>query len=309
MAREIRVGIIGISEGNGHPFSFSAIINGYSEEGLRESGWPVIYEYVRRRDPSEFGIAGLKITHAWTQDPETTARLCRACRIPNQSASLEDMTGQVDAVILARDDYENHFAMAMPFLEAGLPVFIDKPLTLDIGELRVFVPYLESGRLFSCSAMRFARELDDVRASLSSYGQLKLVRGAVLNSWEKYGVHLLDAVFSFLPSTAVAVTSLEAHHFSVAVSLSDGSLLQIDALGDCPKTFSIDIWGSHGRSSYEINDNFSMFRRMLCAFARGIESATPAIDPQATIDIMRILMAGQIARSEKRKVMLDEIKL
>ena len=147
----------------------------------------------------------------------------------------EDMIGQVDAVILARDDYENHFAMAMPFLEAGLAVFIDKPLTLDIEELRAFRPYLESGRLFSCSGMRYARELDDVRASLKDYGALKLVRGAVLNSWEKYGVHLLDAVFSFLPSSAVSVSALEASHFSVAVSLNDGCLLQIDALGQMPE--------------------------------------------------------------------------
>ena len=33
--------------------------------------------------------------------------------------------------------------MAQPFLEAGLPVFIDKPLSLDISELRAFKPYLE----------------------------------------------------------------------------------------------------------------------------------------------------------------------
>ena len=30
----VRVGMIGMSEGNGHPFSFSAIINGYDDDGL-----------------------------------------------------------------------------------------------------------------------------------------------------------------------------------------------------------------------------------------------------------------------------------
>jgi hypothetical protein len=34
------VGILGLSEGNGHPFSFSAIINGYDDVGLTEGGWP-----------------------------------------------------------------------------------------------------------------------------------------------------------------------------------------------------------------------------------------------------------------------------
>ena len=32
------IGIIGLSEGNGHPFSYSSIINGYSPEGLAASG-------------------------------------------------------------------------------------------------------------------------------------------------------------------------------------------------------------------------------------------------------------------------------
>ena len=52
----MRVGIIGLSPGNGHPFSFAAIINGYDHSGLAASGWPGIYQYVKRRDPSEFGI-------------------------------------------------------------------------------------------------------------------------------------------------------------------------------------------------------------------------------------------------------------
>src|SRR6202142_2691783 len=99
------IGIIGMSEGNGHPFSYSSIINGYSPEGLAASGWNGIYEYVRRRHASEFGICGWSITHAWTQNLETTQKLCAACRIPNIVSDYQDLLGKVDAVIIARDDY------------------------------------------------------------------------------------------------------------------------------------------------------------------------------------------------------------
>ena len=34
MAKDINLGLIGISEGNGHPYSWSAIINGYNEAYL-----------------------------------------------------------------------------------------------------------------------------------------------------------------------------------------------------------------------------------------------------------------------------------
>lgn len=305
----IKLGIIGISEGNGHPFSFSAIINGYDNAGLANSGWSVIYDYVRRRDQSEFGIADVRVTHAWTQDSKVTRKLCDACCIPNLVSSPDEMIGKVDAVIIARDDYENHFTMAMPFLKDGMHVFVDKPLSLDVDELRSFLPYLESGKLMSCSGMRYAKELDEPRANLAEYGKIRLVRGAVLNSWEKYGVHLLDGIFHTTKKQPVSVVALESSHLSISVQMDDGSLLQLDALGEVPKCFRIDIFGDRKISFHEISDNFSMFRRTLWHFCQSINNGRPAIDPQQTLDIMRLLIAGKLAQLEKRKVFLNEIQI
>ena len=302
-------GIIGVSEGNGHPFSYGSIINGYSEAGLAASGWPGIHDYVRRRHASEFGIDGWSISHAWTQDPATTARLCAACRIAHAAGDYREFLGAVDAVIIARDDHENHFAMARPFLEAGLPVFVDKPLSLDPAELRAFRPYLESGRLMSCSGMRYARELDEPRADLAPWGRLKLIRGAIVLSWEKYGVHLLEAILAVTPAHPVSVRMLPAAHVSAAVSLDDGVLVQIDALGESPRAFRVELFGSQRLSTVEITDNFSMFRRMLWQFAESIRTGRPAIPAARTLEIMRVLIAGRMARAENREVSLDEIQL
>lgn len=303
----LRVGILGMSEGNGHPFSFSAIVNGFSHEGMAASGWPGIHDYLRRRDASEFGGLGLRVTHAWTQDATVTVALCRACLVPHAVDRPEAMIGQVDAVILARDDHERHLAMATPFLEAGLPVFIDKPLTLDPAELTAFRPYLESGQLMSCSGMRFARELDVPRAGLAAYGELRLLRGAILNDWERYGVHLVDAVLGLTPARPLAVTPLPARHASLGIALDDGALLQIDALGDVGPCFRLDLFGSGQVSSHEIRDNFSMFRRMLFHFAEGVRTGRPAVPPSDTLASIRLLIAGRRARAEERTVHLDEI--
>jgi Oxidoreductase family, NAD-binding Rossmann fold len=303
------VGIIGISEGNGHPFSFSAIINGYSPEGLAASGWPGISDYVRRRHPSEFGIDGWRVTHAWTQEPETTKRLCAAANIEHAVSAPGAFLGAVDAVIIARDDFEHHRKLAQPFLEAGLPVFLDKPLSVDLDDLRFFRPYLEKGQLMSCSGMRYARELDEPRADLASFGELKLIRGAIVLSWEKYGVHLLDAVFNLTPAHAVSVRMLPAAHASAVIRLDNGVLFQIDALGECARTFHIDLYGTQRNGAYDITDNFSMFRRTLWNFFNSIREGRPAIPPERTLEIMCILIAGRISQKEKREVLLDEIAL
>jgi predicted dehydrogenase len=302
-------GIIGISEGNGHPFSYSSIINGYDSEGLAASGWPGIYEYVRRRHASEFGLDGWTITHAWTQDSESTKKLCAACRIPHGVGEYKDLLGKVDAVIIARDDYQIHFQMAMPFLEAGLPVFVDKPLSLDVSELRAFKPYLEKGQLMSCSGMRYSRELDEPRADLAAYGRLKLIRGAIVLSWENYGVHLLEAILAVTPARPVSVRMLPAEHASAVVRLDDGVLIQIDALGECARTFHVELFGTQRTGAFDITDNFSMFRRMLWQFAESIRTGRPAIPCERTLEIMRVLMAGRVARQESREVLLNEIQL
>lgn len=305
-----RIGVIGISDGNGHPFSYSSIINGYSDNGLADSGWPGIYNYVRRRHASEFGLGEWKVTHAWTQHPETTQRLCAAASIGAAVEDYQQMLGEIDALLLARDDYESHMEIARPFLEAGLPVFIDKPLSIDPAELRAYRPWLESGQLMSCSGMRYARELDEPRAALASYGQLKLIRGAVVLSWEKYGVHLLDAVLNLTAARPVSVLALGApQHSSALIRLEDGALFQLDALGNGPPTFHVELFGTERTAAFDIVDNFSMFRRMLWEFTHSIQTGVPAIPVEHTLNIMRVLIAGRMSAREKREISLNEITI
>jgi predicted dehydrogenase len=303
----IRVGVIGLSEGNGHPFSMSAIINGYSDEGFAQSGWSGIHDYLKRRHPSEFGMGELRVTHAWTQDPEVTKKLCKASRIDHAARELGEFIGAVDAVILARDDHEKHREMASPFLEAGLPVFIDKPLTLSPDDLAYFRPFLERGQLMSGSAMRFAKELDEVRAEIATYGQVKLIRAAVLNDWARYGVHLLDGLMPLLGGRPVSVAPHEAPHESVAIAIDNGTLVLVDALHDVPKVFRFDIFGTQRLSSHEVTDNFSMFRRMLWQFAEMIRTKRPTIPVDQTLTVVRTLIAGRIAMRERRAVRLDQV--
>lgn len=307
--REIPTAVLGLSPGNGHPFSFSAIINGYNPAELAASGWPGIHDYVRRRDGSEFGLPPLRVTHAWTQDEATTAQLCAACRIPHAVADRDSLVNQVEAVIIARDDHERHWELAGPFLEAGLSVFLDKPLSLDVQELRRFRPYLERGKLMSASGLRFARELDEPRAELADYGRLALVHGSVVLDWEHYGVHMVEAILGLLPARPVAVTAHQCEHASIAIEMDDGTLVLVDALGAVPKIFRLDLHGSARHSTHEITDNFSMFRRLLWHFARMVESGEPPIPPERTLDVMSVLIAGRLARLEHRRVRIDELEL
>jgi predicted dehydrogenase len=305
----IKLGIVGLNEGNGHPFSFSAIINGYDHDGMKASGWDVIYDYLETRDASEFGYDNVQVTHAWTQEPELTQRLARASKIPNVVSELNDMLPEVDGLIIARDDYETHYPLAKAFLEAGKFVFIDKPLSLDVSELKFFKPYLESARLMSCAGARYARELDEIRQGIDSFGDMKLIRGTVVNGMEKYGVHMLDGIFGVTGFRAKSVSCYQSKHTSMMIKNSDDSLIYIDALGDAPKTLQFDFWSDQKRFHAETNDNFSMFRRLLADFISMMRTGKTAVDPGLVLSTMKVLIAANLSRKESREVGIDEITI
>ena len=122
-------------------------------------------------------------------------------------------------------------------------------------------------------------------------------------------MHLLDAVVGILKTPPQWVLALDASHMSVVIGMQGGPLIQIDALGECARTFRLDFYGTRQNSSHDITDNFSMFRRMLWHFHRAVLTGKPAIDPRETLGIMRMLMAGRISRQENRRVFLDEIRV
>ena len=209
----IKIGIIGISEGNGHPYTFSAIINGYNDKYMSLSGWDNIYNYLKERPISDFGIQDSKITHVWTQNIEESKKIAQASKIEHVVEKYDDMIEHVDAVIIARDDYESHKIIAKPFLEAGKHVFIDKPLSLDIDDLIYFKPFIKSGQLMSCSGIKYAPELDKIKRDLKDFGKIKLIRGTTVKSWEKYAIHMLDAIFSVVPFNVKSVQYNNSNHY------------------------------------------------------------------------------------------------
>jgi len=312
------LGVVGVSEGNGHPYSFSAIVNGYDDAAMAAAGWEVIRDYLREADPSEFGFEGVSVTHAWTQDPAETERLRAAARIPNAVEDLEALREAVDAVLLLRDDHERHVELALPFLEAGVPTFVDKPLALDPGDVETLRPYLESGLLMSCSGLRYARELDGPRARVDEYGDLRLVRAAVLNDWAAYGVHMLDAVFGVLDARPTSVRAVEGgggertgrnDHTAVAVTMDDGTLFAVDVLGDVPLTFEVALYGSERTSRHELRDNFRAFRRTLWHFLETVRTGEPLLAPRETLDVLRVLIAGRRSLAAGERVHLDDLEV
>jgi hypothetical protein len=288
----IRLGIVGMSDGNGHPFSFSAILNGYEGEILRSSGWEVIANYLDLVPKADFGNSKARVTHVWTQDLQKSLNISDACKVPNVCRTPDEMIGQVDGVIIARDDWQSHYSIAHKFLTSGIPVFIDKPLTLDLDEIKYFAPYLKTGYLMSCSGFRYAKETANLQLKLKDF---TLVNATVVNDFEKYGIHMLEALTAINPefSNPLEIYRLPGARESFLIHYKNAPPLQLTCLGVSSKVFEIDFFGKKENFSYSITDNYNAFKKTLSMFLIMIETQEAVINPNETISLMLMLIAGK----------------
>lgn len=106
-----RIGIIG-SE-NSHAMAFSRIFNGL-EKGI--------------------DYPDIRVTAIGGQYPEESQKVFEACGLDFIAEDPKEMLGKVDAVMITARNGAFHPEFARPFIEAGLPAFIDKPFANDGGE-------------------------------------------------------------------------------------------------------------------------------------------------------------------------------
>jgi len=280
----IKIGVIGINEGNGHPYSFSAIINGYNDKYMKESGWSNIYNYLKERDKSDFGICNVKVTHIWTQDRKESEKIAKSTFIENVVDNFEDMIDEVDAVMILRDDYETHLKFSKPFLEAGKFVFIDKPLSLDYEELEYFKPFIKNKKLFSASGIKYARELDFLRVKNEDF---HFVRATCIKNWNKYGIHMLDGIFSIVDWKVREVKRVQNNYFLIC---ENEKLIEICMLGKYQlPIFKFEFFGED-YYQVEINDYFTAFKRLIQHFIFMINGKEESLK---SIELMNILIEGQ----------------
>jgi len=66
----IRLAMLGMVEGNGHPYSWSAIINSYNKEEMAKNPYAGITRYLNAQPFESVRVPGVQVTHIWTDDPK-----------------------------------------------------------------------------------------------------------------------------------------------------------------------------------------------------------------------------------------------
>jgi len=297
----IRLGIVGMTEGNGHPYSWSAMFNKFDRDAMpRECPFPVIPVYLAKEDYDTMGIPGAHMDYVACDKRSDAEHVAKLSLIPNVLDDPAEMIGKVDAVIIATDIGGEHVKRAKPFIESGIPLFIDKPLCDNRADLEYFTGLFESGYpLMSSSSMRYCKEFVPYHGgNTRELGELRLVMYGMPKKWETYGIHSLEAIYPIVgPGFESVVNTGSFKRNVVHLKHKRGVDVILTGIYDCGVP-SLVLAGTGGNVEIKSRDSYTSFRNQLVAFVGFLKTGVRPYPWQETAELMKLVIAGIESREQ-----------
>lgn len=279
-----RLGIVGGAE-RFHAKAFTGILNAKDEAAWQEAGFP---PYESRPVPQARIVA---ICDQNLQAAQEIAGMVPGVELVTDRP--EELLGQVDGVLICDDASEQHQKRALLFLEAGLPTFIDKPLSRDPGEAEALLTLAEQhgAPVMSCSALRYSAEL--AALDLAGLGEILTAVAVGSNELVFYGVHPCELLHTVLGPGVRSVRNCGApgqNH--VFLDYADGRSGVLIVREDLAYTFRLTLLGTEGSAHLVIADAGAFYRNMLEQFIVMVRTGEMPIPAASTLEIIRILDAA-----------------
>lgn len=282
-----------MSEGNGHPYSWSAIFNGYDPAYMKDCPYPAIPVYLGEHKFPEDGLSHLgQVTHVWTQDRASSEHIAAAAKIAYVVDEPGDMIGHIDAVLLARDDAENHYEMALPYIQAGLPIFIDKPLALSVSDAKAIIDAEQyKGQVFTCSSLRYAKEMELTETEKEQIGKIHYIEGSVMKKWETYAIHVIEPLVAQMPGRGAFLGVKDVKKNGTRQVLVEWENLSayIKVTGSLPAPIQLSFFGDKGSVDKKFFNSYDCFKTSLEKFVHVASGEQENIAREETLEMIKII--------------------
>lgn len=291
-----RMGIIGSD--NSHAETFAKLCNHNSLDGTH-------YQDAR-------------VTHIYGTDPARTREVAEAADIPHVATRAEELLGKVDGVLCVWRHGDKHMPDTLPFLEAGIPAFVDKPLAIKPADAERLVAAAEHAGVgfTSFSTLRFAEStLSFLEEAEERAGEMTAgisTGPADLNSeygglffYAIHAVELMNAIWGYGCRSVSAV----AHDGNVAAAckLESGKLVTLNLLGNASYVFQVAGYGRKGWHSAAIESGNSYLEGIKIIIDTLRLNEWPLTREQL-LEPVKVLNALTRSLDERREVSLDEIR-
>lgn len=243
-------------------------------------------------------------------DPARVASLQQEWSIEIVVQNPRDLLGLVDAALICSRDGSLHLQQAAPFLEEGMPVFVDKPfaLSLDDAQDMLGLALTTGAPLMSASGLRYAEEFE---AALEEIGDEEIVHANLIGPGELffYGIHLTDVLNAAMGPGVEAVSNVGEVEFDlISVTFGDGRSASLQLLRDPAPRHQGQFFTADNSVRFEIHAH-TFYMRMMRQFLAMIESGEPPIAYEDMLEAILVLLAAERSQTQSsRAVRLAEIR-
>lgn len=134
-------------------------------------------------------VRGVRVTHIWGETEELAREKALIGQVPHLVSHPEEVLGQVDGALILLRDGGRHLAAARPFLKAGVPVFVDKPVANTVRDVRALLRLREQAGvpIMTGSSIPLQRSALAMKAAVKQAGTLLAAQivgpGTLENEW------------------------------------------------------------------------------------------------------------------------------
>ena len=211
--------------------------------------------------------------------------------------SIEALLKKVDYVILTSVDGRRHLSEALPVLQAGKPMFVDKPFTASLSDAIILFDKAEQYNvpIWSSSSLRYMKDAQAV-----ARGKIGKVLGAFSYSpatiqeshpdlfW--YGIHGVEILYTVMGTGCQTVERVNTEGTDVAVGVWDGGHIG---------TFRSTRTGKHnyGGTAFGEKGNINLggyegYEPLVKEIVKFFNSQEPPVSREETLEMLAFMEAA-----------------
>lgn len=233
-------------------------------------------------------------------------------RIPEYTAKIKEygvplfddpseLFGKIDAVLIESVDGSVHRERALPFLERGIPTYVDKPFACSLADAKAMfeVATRKHIPLMSSSSLRYAPEVVEAKKAsaanklegVATYGPAPThPRNPGLFH---YGIHPVEMLFTLMGAGCRRLTCLSQPGGEVVTGVWDGGrVASVRGIREGAQAYGFTLFGAKGVETKGVSTQY-IYRELLKEIIGMFQDKELPIDPRETLEIVAFIEAAR----------------